>query len=80
LLCLIDDQGNEVWKNIFGNPRGYDPKFILDECYGVRETLDGGFVVTGGTGDHSDYFGLVIQMEHLMTGKFCYLSLIKMAT
>ena len=57
IVMLIDDQGNEVWKNIFGNPRGYDPKYILDECYGVRETLDGGFVVTGGTGDHSDYFG-----------------------
>ena len=57
IVMLIDDQGNEVWRNIFGNPRGYDPKFILDECYGVRETLDGGFVVTGGTGDHSDYFG-----------------------
>ena len=57
IVMLIDDQGNEVWKNIFGNPRGYDPKFILDECYGVRETLDGGFVVTGGTGDHSDYSG-----------------------
>ena len=57
IVMLIDDQGNEVWKNIFGNPRGYDPKFILDECYGVRETLEGGFVVTGGTGDHSDYYG-----------------------
>ena len=57
IVMLIDAQGNEVWKNIFGNPRGYDPKYILDECYGVRETLDGGFVVTGGTGDHSDYYG-----------------------
>ena len=57
IVMLIDDQGNEVWTTIFGNPRGYDPKFILDECYGVRETLDGGFVVTGGTGDHSDYYG-----------------------
>ena len=57
IVMLIDDQGNEVWKTIFGNPRGYDPKYMLDECYGVRETLDGGFVVTGGTGDHSDYFG-----------------------
>ena len=57
IIMLIDDQGNEVWTTIFGNPRGYDPKFILDECYGVRETLDGGFVVTGGTGDHSDYYG-----------------------
>ena len=57
IVMLIDDQGNEVWKNIFGNPRGYDPKFMLDECYGVRKTLDGGFVVTGGTGDHSDYYG-----------------------
>ena len=50
IVMLIDDQGNEVWTTIFGNPRGYDPKYILDECYGVRETLDGGFVVTGGTG------------------------------
>jgi hypothetical protein len=57
IVMLIDDQGNEVWKTIFGNPRGYDPKYMLDECYGVRETLDGGFVVTGGSGDHSDYFG-----------------------
>ena len=57
IVMLIDSQGNEVWKNIFGNPRGYDPKFILDECYGVRVTPNGGFVVTGGTGDHSDYYG-----------------------
>ena len=55
LLMKIDDQGNEEWHRTFGQPRGYDPQYIHDEAYGVRQTPDGGYVLVGGTGDEHDY-------------------------
>ena len=42
---VVDDQ----------QPRGYNARWIHDECYGVRQLPDGGFVVTGGTGDEYPY-------------------------
>ena len=51
----IDSQGNEEWHQTFGQPRGYDPKYIHDEAYGVRQTPDGGYVLVGGTGDEYAY-------------------------
>ena len=56
ILGRINSAGEELWIKTFGQPRGYDPNFILDECYGVRQKPDGGFVMTGGTGDHSEEF------------------------
>ena len=55
LLMKIDGQGNEEWHRVFGQPRGYDPKYIHDEAYGVRQTLDGGYILVGGTGDEYPY-------------------------
>ena len=55
LLMKVDKDGNEVWHKTFGQPRGYNPEFIHDEAYGVRQTLDGGFVIVGGSGDEYSY-------------------------
>ncbi len=45
LLIKVDSEGNEEWHKTFGQPRGYDAKYIHDEAYGVRQTPDGGFIV-----------------------------------
>ena len=50
-LLKIDSDGNEEWHKTFGNPRGYDARYIHDEAYGVRQTPDGGYVIAGGSGD-----------------------------
>ena len=51
----IDSAGEEVWHKIFGQPRGYDARYIHDEAYGVRQTPDGGFIICGGSGDEYSY-------------------------
>jgi hypothetical protein len=55
LMIKIDSKGNEEWHRTFGQPRGYDPKYIHDEAYGIRQTPDGGYVIVGGTGDEYQY-------------------------
>jgi len=55
LMIKIDRDGNEEWHRTFGQPRGYDPKYIHDEAYGIRQTPDGGYVIVGGTGDEYPY-------------------------
>ncbi len=55
LLMKIDSAGNEEWVRTFGQPRGYDPRWIHDEAYGVRSTPDGGYVIAGGSGDEYSY-------------------------
>ena len=47
----IDNNGKQLWQNKSGNPRGFDPKFIHDEAWGVKGTGDGGCIVVAGTGD-----------------------------
>ena len=54
-MMKIDSEGNEEWHRTFGQPRGYDPNFIHDEAYGIRQTPDGGYVIVGGTGDEYEY-------------------------
>ena len=55
LMMKIDKDGNEEWHRTFGQPRGYDPRYIHDEAYGVRQTPDGGYVIVGGSGDEHPY-------------------------
>ena len=55
LMMKIDNEGNEEWHRTFGQPRGYDPEYIHDEAYGIRQTPDGGFVIAGGSGDEHEY-------------------------
>ncbi len=47
----IDTNGNLIWESRIGNPRGFNPKYIHDEAWGIKSTLDGGCVVIAGTGD-----------------------------
>ncbi len=54
-LLKVGKDRNEQWHRTFGQPRGYNPKYIHDECYGVKQTPDGGFAMIGGTGDEYPY-------------------------
>jgi hypothetical protein len=55
LLLKVGSDKKEQWHKTFGQPRGYDAKYIHDESYGVKQTPDGGYVVVGGTGDEYEY-------------------------
>jgi len=55
LLIKADSAGNEEWYKIYGQPRGYDARYIHDEAYGVRQTPDGGYIICGGSGDEHSY-------------------------
>jgi len=55
LLLKVGPDGKEQWHRTFGQPRGYDPNYIHDESYGVKQTPDGGFIVAGGSGDEYRY-------------------------
>ena len=41
LTIKLDKNGNEIWKIRKGNPRGFDPRFIHDEAWGISATPDG---------------------------------------
>ena len=47
----IDSNGNSLWELKKGNPRGFDPKYIHDETWGIKATNDGGCIIVAGTGD-----------------------------
>lgn len=47
----LDNNGNKIWELKAGNPRGFKPKFIHDEAWGIKATADGGCIVVAGTGD-----------------------------
>ncbi|MCH2223884.1 MAG: hypothetical protein MK066_03870 [Crocinitomicaceae bacterium] len=47
----INTNGSQIWSATTGNPRGFKPKFIHDEAWGIQSTNDGGCIVVAGTGD-----------------------------
>jgi hypothetical protein len=49
-LVKVDLEGNLQWQTSFGQPLGGSPRQIYDECYGVKTTTDGGFVLACGSG------------------------------
>ena len=49
----IDNSGNQL-KKIQGNPRGFNPKFIHDEAWGIGANSDGGCIVVAGTGENTE--------------------------
>jgi hypothetical protein len=55
-LLKLDHEGNLEWDRTFGQPRGYGPRYIRDECYSVRQTPDGGYIMCGGNGDETESF------------------------
>ena len=52
----IDFDGEILWEQIIGNPRGFDPEYIHDEAWGIRATDDGGCVTIAGTGDEYEAY------------------------
>ena len=54
-LVKVDSGGELQWEKTFGEPRGYDANHIRDECYGVKATCDGGYIMVGGSGDEDSY-------------------------
>ena len=50
-LTVVDPSGKPLWTKFFGQPRGYDGRWIHDEVWGARATPDGGWLVVAGTGD-----------------------------
>ena len=52
----LDQLGNVIWENKVGNPRGFDPRYIHDEAWGVKATPDGGAIVVAGTGDEYENY------------------------
>ena len=54
-LVKLDREGNMQWSKTFGQPRGYDARHIRDECYGVKQTPDHGYIMVGGSGDEDSY-------------------------
>jgi cysteine-rich repeat protein len=55
VMLRIDAAGDTMWAKRFGQPRGYDPAYIHDECYGVRSLSGGGFLLVGASGDEYRY-------------------------
>ena len=51
IAIAVDEDGAERWSTRFGQPRGFSGRYIHDECYGIQQDTDGGFIVAGGTGD-----------------------------
>lgn len=51
----IDNNGNQLWEQKVGNPRGFNPQYIHDETWGIKATNDGGCVIIAGTGDEYNY-------------------------
>ena len=49
-LLKVSNNGTQQWHKSFGQPLGGNPKRIYDECYGVKTTPDGGFILACGTG------------------------------
>ena len=55
-LTVVDERGSVVWTRFFGQPRGYDGKWIHDEVWGARSTPDGGWLAVAGTGDETQRY------------------------
>jgi len=43
------------WRKTFGQPRGFDPRYIHDEMYGVAHDAAGNYILLGGSGDEYAY-------------------------
>ena len=52
-LSSVNENGDLIWTFFFGQPRGYDGRWIHDEVWGVYATPDGGWLAVAGTGDET---------------------------
>ena len=51
-----DNDGVIEWTNTLGNPRGFNARFIHDEAWGIKATIDGGALIIAGTGDEYESY------------------------
>ena len=54
-LVRIDMKGNLLWEQTYDQLSNGTSKHIFDECYGVKQTADGGFVLACGSGIEPDH-------------------------
>ena len=52
-MSSVNENGDLIWTRFFGQPRGYDGRWIHDEVWGVYATPDGGWLAVAGTGDET---------------------------
>lgn len=62
LLIKIDAQGNETWNKTFGGNR-------TDSCNDARQTIDGGYILTGDTYSYNSHKGDVWLIKTDMDGE-----------
>ncbi len=55
-LTKVNARGEKIWTKFFGQPRGYNPRWIHDEVWGARATPDGGWLAVAGTGDETSRY------------------------
>jgi len=56
LAIKVDSSTKEVvWRKTFGQPRGFNAKWIHDEMYGVALDPAGNYLLLGGSGDEYPY-------------------------
>jgi len=56
LALKVDSQSRqEVWRRTYGQPRGFDARYIHDEMYGVALDNSGNYLLLGGSGDEYPY-------------------------
>ena len=52
-MKVLNMDGVTQWTKFFGQPRGYEGRWIHDEVWGARATPDGGWLAVAGTGDET---------------------------
>merc|ERR1711892_1079125 len=56
LALKVNSQTKAVeWRKTFGQPRGFDARYIHDEMYGVALDPSGNYLLLGGSGDEYTY-------------------------
>jgi len=45
----------QLWRKTFGQPRGFDARYIHDEMWGVSMDQEGNYLLLGGSGDEYTY-------------------------
>ena len=60
-IKLDPQDGSVLWENKSGNPRGFDPRWIHDEAWGIQATCDGGCIIAAGTGDEYEDYSLTLD-------------------
>ena len=52
----VNSKTREVeWRKTFGQPRGFDARYIHDEMYSVELDPSGNYLLLGGSGDEYSY-------------------------